>query len=167
MQGMTEYVLPAVPQDWFVQNIIDNIVDEIAQDGLNLFIDAIIPDAHNSSEDDFFILDDDDHCDVLEEDHDDEDYCDWISCKDDMDVRESNEYSSYIDKIFHDKAKKGADGSINRFVTGTVVDIMRNNADEEDLHLYFKYFNHEVSDGKQPTDLEEDEDKWLGLYWMY
>ena len=32
--------------------------------------------------------------------------------------------------------------------------------DEEDLHLYFKYFNHEATDGEQPTDSEEDEDKW-------
>ena len=31
--------------------------------------------------------------------------------------------------------------------------------DKEDLHLYFKYFNHEATDGKQPTDSEEDEDK--------
>ena len=66
---------------------------------------------------------------------------------------------SYIGKIFHDKAKKEADGSPNPFATGTVVDIMRN-VDEEDLHLYFKYFNHEATDGKQPTDSEEDEDKW-------
>ena len=58
-----------------------------------------------------------------------------------------------------DKAKKEADGSPNPFATGTVVDIMRN-VDEEDLHLYFKYFNHEATDGKQPTDSEEDEDKW-------
>ena len=26
--------------------------------------------------------------------------------------------------------------------------------------MYFKYFNHEATDGKQPTDSEEDEDKW-------
>jgi hypothetical protein len=32
--------------------------------------------------------------------------------------------------------------------------------DEEDLHLYFKYFNHEATDGKQPTGSKEDEDKW-------
>jgi hypothetical protein len=34
------------------------------------------------------------------------------------------------------------------------------NVDKEDLHLYFKYFNHEATDDKQPTDSEEDEDKW-------
>ena len=33
--------------------------------------------------------------------------------------------------------------------------------DKEDLHLQFKYFNHEATDGKQPpTDSEVDEDKW-------
>ena len=28
------------------------------------------------------------------------------------------------------KAKKGADGSVNTFVTGKVIDVMRNNADD-------------------------------------
>jgi len=159
MQGMTDYVLPVVSQDWVIQNIIDNIVDEIAQDGFKLLIDAVVPDAQNCSEDEL-VLDDDDDNDILEEgESDDEDDCDWISCKDEMEVKEGKEYS-YIGQIFHDKAKKEADGSINPFVTGKVVDIMRNNADDEDLHLYFKYFNHEASDGKQPTDSEEDEDKW-------
>jgi hypothetical protein len=41
---------------------------------------------------------------------------------------------------------------------GTVVDIMCS-VDEENLHLYFKYFNHEANEGKQPTDFKEDEDK--------
>ena len=36
----------------------------------------------------------------------------------------------------------------------------KRSVDEEDLHFYFKYFNHEATDGKQPTDSEEDEDKW-------
>ena len=92
------------------------------------------------------------------EEGDDEEDCDWISCKDEVEISNSVEHS-YIGKIFHDKAKKEADGSPNPFATGTVVDIMRN-VDEEDLHLYFKYFNHEATDGKQPTDSEEDEDKW-------
>ncbi len=39
------------------------------------------------------------------------------------------------------------------------MDTMRN-VDEEDFHLYFKYFNHEVTDGKQLTDSKEDEDRW-------
>ena len=95
--------------------------------------------------------------DVREEGDDEED-CNWISCKDEVEIRNGIEYS-YIGKIFHDKAKKEADGSPNPFATGTVVDIMRN-VDEEDLHLYFKYFNHEATDGKQPTDSEEDGDKW-------
>ena len=89
----------------------------------------------------------------------DEEDCDWISCKDEVEIREGIEYS-YIGKIFHDKAKKEADGITNPFATGTVVNIMRS-IDEEDLHLYFKYFNHEeATDGKQPTDSKEDEHKW-------
>ena len=39
LQGMTDYVLPAVSQDWVIQNIIDNIVDEIAQDSFKLYIE--------------------------------------------------------------------------------------------------------------------------------
>ncbi len=75
-------------------------------------------------------------------------------------MREGIEYS-YIGKIFYDKTRKEADGSPNPFATGTVVDIMRIvDEDEEDLHLYFKYFNHEATDGKQTTDSKEDEDKW-------
>ncbi len=81
-----------------------------------------------------------------------------ISCKDEVEMREGIEYS-YIGKIFHDKTRKEGDGSPNPFATGTVVDIMRI-VDEEDLHLYFKCFNHEATDGKQPTDSKEDEDKW-------
>ncbi len=41
MQGMTDYTLPVVPQDWVIRNIIDNIVDEVAQDGFKLISDAI------------------------------------------------------------------------------------------------------------------------------
>ncbi len=96
--------------------------------------------------------------DSIREESDDEDDCDWISCKDEVEIREGIEYS-YIGKIFHDKAKKEADGSPNPFATGTVVDIMRI-VYEKDLYLYFRYFNHEATDGKQPTDSEEDEDKW-------
>ena len=44
-----------------------------------------VPDAQNCSEDEL-VLDDDDDYDVLEE-GEDEDDCDWISCKeDDMEV---------------------------------------------------------------------------------
>ena len=76
MQGMTDYTLPVVPQDWVVKNIVDNIVDEVAQDGFKLVCDAIGPDDQNLMEDDDELLDEDE--DVREEGDDEED-CDWTS----------------------------------------------------------------------------------------
>jgi hypothetical protein len=88
------------------------------------------------------LVDEDDDAGEDGDDVDDCD-CDWISCKDE--IRECIDYS-FIGKIFHDKAKVEADGSPNLLFTGRIVDIMRN-VDEDDFHLYFKYFNHEVNDG--------------------
>ena len=90
MQGMTDYTLPVVPQDWVIRNILDNIVDEVAQDGFKLIIDAIGPDAQNSIEDDAALIDEEDS---IREEGDDEDDCDWISCKDEVEIREGIEYS--------------------------------------------------------------------------
>ena len=103
----------------------------LRSDGFKLIIDAIGPDAQNSIEDDAALIDEEDS---IREEGDDEDDCDWISCKDEVEIREGIEYS-YIGKIFHDKAKKEADGSPNPFATGTVVDIMRI-VDEKDLYLF-------------------------------
>ena len=109
-----------LPQ-WSQKKIAEKI---IKVDFKKFLIDAVVPDAQNCSEDEL-VLDDDDDNDILEEgESDDEDDCDWISCKDEMEVKEGKEYS-YIGQIFHDKAKKEADGSINPFITGKVVDIMR------------------------------------------
>jgi hypothetical protein len=73
MQGMTDYTLPVVPQDGVTRNIIDNIVDEVAQDGFKLIIDAIGPDAQNPIEDDAALIDEEDE---VREEGDDEDDCD-------------------------------------------------------------------------------------------
>ena len=80
-QGMTDYTLPVVPQDWVVKNIVDNIVDQIAQDGFKSVCDAIGPDDQSLMEDDDELFDEDEY---VREEGDDEEDCDWISCKDEV-----------------------------------------------------------------------------------